>query len=59
MALRSGNRELMRDINRHLVLNLIKNRGPISRTAVAGVSGLAQGTITNITRDLLEARARA
>ncbi|HEX9114756.1 MAG TPA: ROK family transcriptional regulator, partial [Anaerolineae bacterium] len=55
MLPRSGNRELMRDINRHLVLNLIKNRGPVSRTDVAALSGLAQGTITNITRDLLEA----
>ncbi len=55
MLLRSGNRDLMRDINRHLVLNLIKNRGPISRTEVASCSGLAQGTITNITRDLLDA----
>jgi len=53
MPARSGNRELMRDLNRHLVLNLIKNRGPISRTEVAGQSGLSQATVTNITRDLL------
>ena len=54
MTLRSGNRDLMRDINRHLVLNLVKNRGPISRTQLAADSGLAQGTITNITRDLMD-----
>ncbi|MGE5604016.1 MAG: ROK family protein [Nitrososphaerales archaeon] len=55
MALRSGNKDLMRDINRHLVLNLIKNQGRISRTQVAADSGLAQGTVTNITRDLIAA----
>jgi N-acetylglucosamine repressor len=55
MFLRSGNRELMRDLNRSLVLTLIKNRGPLSRTDLAGQSGLAQGTMTNIVRDLLEA----
>ena len=53
MPARSGNRELMRDLNRHLVLNLIKNRGPISRTEVAAQSGLSQATVTHITRDLL------
>jgi predicted NBD/HSP70 family sugar kinase len=55
MLLRSGNRELMRDINRNLALTLIKNRGPISRTEVAAEAGLAQATVTNIVRDLLEA----
>lgn len=51
----TANRELMRDLNRHLVLSLIKNQGPISRADVAAQSGLAQGTVTNITRDLIEA----
>jgi len=55
MLLRSGNRELMRDINRNLVLTLIKNRDPISRTELAVETGLAQATVTHIVRDLLEA----
>ena len=55
MAALTANRALMRDLNRHLVLSLIKNQGPISRADVAAHSGLAQGTVTNITRDLIEA----
>ncbi len=54
MPLRSGNRTLMRDINRHLVLNLIKNRGPLSRTDIAALSNLGQSTVTNITRQVME-----
>lgn len=54
MSLRSGNRTLMRDINRHLVLNLIKNRGPLSRTDIAALSNLGQSTVTNIIRQVMD-----
>jgi len=44
-----GNRNLIKDINRNLVLNLIKSRGPISRTDIAKLSGLSLATISAIT----------
>ncbi len=54
MNVRSGNRELMRDLNRHLVLNLIKSRSPISRTDIAKLSGLSLATISGITGAFIE-----
>lgn len=51
--LRKGNRDLIKDINRNLVLNLIKNQGPISRTELVRLSHLSAGTISNITADLI------
>lgn len=47
--LRKGDRDLIRDLNRNQVLNLIKSRGPISRVALARLSGLSPATITGIT----------
>jgi len=52
---RSGNRQLIKDINRSLVLNLIKSHGPISRTDIARMSGLGLSTVSGITRALLSA----
>ncbi|WP_420628000.1 ROK family transcriptional regulator [Candidatus Leptofilum sp.] len=51
--LRKGNRDLIKDINRSLVLNLIKNRGPISRTDLIRQSNLSAGTISNIASSLI------
>ncbi len=51
--LRKGNRDLIKDINRNLVLNLIKNQGPISRTDLARISRLSPATISNITADFI------
>lgn len=51
--LRKGNRDLIKEINRSLVLNLIKNRGPISRTEIARVSGLSPATISGISADFI------
>ena len=51
--LRKGNRDLIKDINRNLVLNLIKNQGPISRTGLIRLSNLSAGTISNITNSLI------
>ncbi|NOX61232.1 MAG: ROK family transcriptional regulator [Chloroflexi bacterium] len=49
-----GNRELMRAINRAAVLNTIRERGDISRTEVAALTGLSPATITTITAELIE-----
>lgn len=51
--LRKGNRDLIKDINRNLVLNLIKNQGPISRADLARLSGLSAASISGITADLI------
>jgi N-acetylglucosamine repressor len=52
--LRRGNRDLMKRINRNLVLNVIKSQGPISRTNIARLSGLSLATVSSITADLIE-----
>lgn len=51
--LRRGNRELIRQINRNLVLNLIKSRGPISRSDLANLSGLSPAAISGIAADFI------
>src|SRR5689334_10861910 len=49
-----GDRFLTKEINRSLVLNIIKTRGPISRKDVADVTGLSPATVTGITATLIE-----
>lgn len=48
-----GNRDLMRAMNRSLVLNIIMNSGPIARADVARQSGLSPATVTGITAELI------
>ena len=45
--------EDVRDINKRLVLNLIRTRQPISRADLARVSGLQRSTISLIVEDLM------
>jgi predicted NBD/HSP70 family sugar kinase len=52
--MRRGNRELIKEINRNLVLNLINSHGSISRTDLARLSGLSAATITGITADFID-----
>jgi N-acetylglucosamine repressor len=52
-ALRTGRRELIRDLNRTLVLNLVRERDGLSRAALARISGLSPSTVTSITSSLL------
>lgn len=52
--MRTGHRDLIRDINRTLVLNLVREHGGLSRAAVARVSGLSPSTVTAITASLIE-----
>jgi predicted NBD/HSP70 family sugar kinase len=44
----------MRDINRNLVLNIIKRRGPVARADVARESNLSPATVTGIVAELIE-----
>ena len=46
--------EVVRDINRRIVLNLIRTRQPISRADLARVSGLQRSTISLIDEALVE-----
>src|SRR5919199_3952426 len=45
--------ETARDINRRIVLNLIRMRQPISRADLARYSGLQRSTISAITEQLI------
>ena len=49
-----GNRNLIRAMNRSVVLNAIKIHGPIARVVVARETGLSPATVTGITADLIE-----
>lgn len=46
--------EVARDINRRIVLNLIRTRHPISRADLARLSGLQRSTISLIVEQLIE-----
>jgi predicted NBD/HSP70 family sugar kinase len=46
--------ELARDINRRIVLNLIRTRQPISRADMARLSGLQRSTISLIVEELIQ-----
>lgn len=50
----TGSRELIRSMNRSLVLETIINREPISRAETAKVLGLTKATVSAIVQDLIE-----
>ncbi|WP_069649069.1 ROK family protein [Caloranaerobacter ferrireducens] len=52
--LRIGNKSLIKDINRALVIREIRNKGPISRTQISKNTKLVLSTITKICDELLE-----
>ena len=52
--MRAGRRDLLRDLNQTLALNLVRERGPLSRADVARLSGLSPSTVTAITASLLD-----
>ena len=49
-----GNQKTTRAINRRLVLNQLRNNGPMSRAAVAGVIQLSPAAVTLVTADLIQ-----
>jgi N-acetylglucosamine repressor len=53
---RSGSKQLLRDLNQNLVFNAIANRGAISRTEIAHETGLPAATVTRITREFVAAK---
>ena len=48
-----GNRDLIRAINRSIILNTIKAMGPVARAETARLTGLSPATVTAITADLI------
>ncbi|HHV75177.1 MAG TPA: ROK family transcriptional regulator [Thermoanaerobacterium sp.] len=52
MRLRIGNKDLIKDINRSLVINEIRLNGPISRTDISKNLNLGLSTVTNIVEEL-------
>jgi predicted NBD/HSP70 family sugar kinase len=53
MANPTGNRDLIRAINRSHVLNAIKSYGPIGRADIARRTGLSPATVTSISAKLI------
>jgi predicted NBD/HSP70 family sugar kinase len=51
--LRRGNKALIKDINRALVLYQLRHNGPLSRTEIAKRTKLGLSTLTKITDDLI------
>jgi predicted NBD/HSP70 family sugar kinase len=54
VPLRTGRKDLIRDLNRTLVLNMVREREGLSRASLARLSGLSPSTVTAITASLLE-----
>jgi predicted NBD/HSP70 family sugar kinase len=54
MALKGTNQEFGRPYNRRIVLEAIRQHGPIARSDIAGRVGLTIQTVSNITRELEE-----
>jgi predicted NBD/HSP70 family sugar kinase len=52
--LRNGSKTLIRDLNRSAILALIGRRGPISRVEIARQLFLSGGTVTALTRELVD-----
>ncbi len=48
--------EFVRDINRRIILNLVRTRHPISRADLARISGLQRSTVSLIVEQLIEER---
>ena len=53
---RRGNQDLMRAMNRNLILNIVSSQGPLSRTQLTELSGLSVGAVSQIVNDLLETK---
>ena len=50
----TGSKELIRDINSHLVLETIVNNGPVSRADLSKMLGLTKATISSLVQLLIE-----
>lgn len=53
-APRRGDRDLIKALNRNLVLNIVRRQGPLSRTQIRDLSRLSMGAVSQITAELLD-----
>ena len=51
---RRGNKQLIKELNRAIVINTILNYGPISRTRISEFTDLGLSTVSNIVADLIK-----
>lgn len=51
-----GSFQLMKSLNRSLILNTIREKGPISRADIAKMTKLTPPTVSNIVRELLDSQ---
>lgn len=56
MAIRKGDRRLMRELNNAHVLRVIRAEGPISRVEISEKTGLGLSTVSNIVNELFESK---
>ncbi|MCA1438629.1 ROK family transcriptional regulator [Ensifer sp. IC4062] len=49
-----GNASTSRALNRRLILNLLRNRGPLSRAELASVTGLSPAAVTFVVTELVD-----
>jgi predicted NBD/HSP70 family sugar kinase len=54
--MKAASSEVVRNINRGIVLNLIRRRQPLSRADLARISGLQRSTVSLIVEELIEER---
>lgn len=50
---RRGNQDLIKAMNRNLILNIARRHGPLSRTQLREASGLSTGAVSLITNELV------
>jgi N-acetylglucosamine repressor len=55
LSMRTGSKQLIREINQAIVINTIRSHGSLSRTDIAQISRLSPPTVTAITAELIEA----
>jgi N-acetylglucosamine repressor len=53
-VLRKGNKELIKELNRSLVIDMVRLQGNITRTEISKETGLGLSTITNIIDELIQ-----
>src|ERR1035437_10663806 len=49
----TGNSKVLRGINRTMILNIIREKQPISRSTIAKLTGLNKSTVSSIISELL------
>jgi N-acetylglucosamine repressor len=52
----TGSFQLMKSLNRSLILNIIREKGPISRAEIAKITKLTPPTVSNLVKELLESK---